>query len=189
MKYFSLIILSASLLASCSESYTPKPRGHFRIEFLPKDYSRFSDDCPYSFEKPSYAVAVADSGTNTEPCWKNLEYPYYHATLHLTYKPLTKFRLNELSEESRKYTYEHTIKADEIEEQVIRNDSHRVYGLIYKIAGNTATPLRFYLTDSSNHFIDGALYFNHRTEYDSIAPVQQYLFTDIFKLVETLEWK
>ena len=47
--------------------------------------------------------------------------------------------------------------------------------------------LQFYLTDSTNHFLRGALYFNTEVN-DSIAPVSIFLKDDIKHLIESFRW-
>ena len=51
-----------------------------------------------------------------------------------------------------------------------------------------ATPLQFYITDSTQHFMRGSLYFNHRPNPDSTAPVLDRMEADVRKLMETLRW-
>ena len=61
--------------------------------------------------------------------------------------------------------------------------------MIYDIGGNAASSIQFYATDSTKHFIRGALYFNVAPQPDSLAPVIQYLRKDIVRLLTTLKWK
>ncbi len=96
--------------------------------------------------------------------------------------------LNQFLEETRKLAYKHTIKADAIEEQVFMNPSKDVYGLIYRINGNAASPMQFYLTDSTSHFLRGALYIRQVPNIDSIQPVLNFLEPDIIHLIETTTW-
>jgi gliding motility-associated lipoprotein GldD len=49
--------------------------------------------------------------------------------------------------------------------------------------------VQFYVTDSINHFLSGALYFSSQPNYDSILPAIDYLRSDVRKLLETLRWK
>ena len=67
--------------------------------------------------------------------------------------------------------------------------NEKVYGLVFDIAGNTASSVQFYLTDSTKHFMRGALYFNERTNVDSVSPVLTYLKKDILHMIETLKWE
>jgi gliding motility-associated lipoprotein GldD len=80
------------------------------------------------------------------------------------------------------------VKADAITEQAYLNDENRVYGILYELKGNTASNIQFVLSDSTKHFLRGALYFNVNPNKDSIAPVVDYIREDIIRLVETLEW-
>ncbi len=91
-------------------------------------------------------------------------------------------------EDSRTLAYKHSQKADAIQEQVFMNPSKNVYGLIYKIEGNAASPMQFFLTDSTNHFLRGALYIRDIPNIDSLKPVIDFLETDIVRLIETTTW-
>ena len=42
----------------------------------------------------------------------------------------------------------------------------------------------FFLTDSSNHFFRGALYFNTQKS-DSLAIIEEYLKVDVTRIIET----
>ena len=190
MKNLFLQALSLLLLISCNDDQTPKPRGYFRIDLPPKQYDHYSEACPFEFEKPVYSRVVQDSSASAEPCWLNLDFLPYNATLHLTYKPIGEGNnLVKLQEDTRKLVYKHTIKAEEIFENHINRPEEKVYGVLYDLRGNTATALQFYVTDSSKHYLRGVLYFNMRTVPDSIAPVQQYLNEDVFKLIGSIRWK
>ena len=78
-------------------------------------------------------------------------------------------------EESRKFAYDHTIKADAINEKIYINPSQKVYGTIYYIQGNAASSIQFFLTDSTKHFLRGALYFNETPNIDSLQPVIDFI--------------
>lgn len=182
------LILNLLLLFACSETYTPKPQGYFRITFPEKQYSRFSSDAPYSFEIPEYSVMQADSSDNAEPWWYNLTFPEMKGTLHLSYKRVNN-NISDYVEDARELVNKHTIKADAIEPQVLEYKERNVIAVLFAIKGNAATPYQFFATDSVNHFLRGSLYFNVYPNKDSLAPVIDFLQKDILKLVETLEWK
>ena len=61
--------------------------------------------------------------------------------------------------------------------------------MVYDIEGNAASSIQFFLTDSTKHFIRGALYFNAVPNTDSISPVVDYIRKDIYRMIETFEWK
>jgi gliding motility-associated lipoprotein GldD len=60
---------------------------------------------------------------------------------------------------------------------------------VYDISGNTASNVQFYLTDSTHHFMRGALYFNVVPNIDSLKIVVDYLRQDIVHMIKTFEWK
>jgi gliding motility-associated lipoprotein GldD len=92
-------------------------------------------------------------------------------------------------EYSRKLVYEHSIKADAIEEVPVLNPKNSTYGLKYNIKGDAASPFQFYVTDSTHHFLRGALYFNVKPNYDSIRSSLDYVLEDIDQLLKTITWK
>ena len=49
-----LVLISISLL-SCRENYTPKPRGFFKLSFLEKQSQQYNQDCPFTFQFPTYS--------------------------------------------------------------------------------------------------------------------------------------
>lgn len=178
--------------SSCSsEDYSPKPRGFFRIDFPERSYIRFeTPGCPYRFEAPAYSVLGDDPSRDAEPCWKNLDFPQFNARLHISYfriGPRSPFSV--LTEDARTFVFKHTTKAAAIDQQRIYRPEDNVYGMQYFIKGNTASNYQFYVSDSTTHYLRGALYFNERPHLDSIQPVLEFVRDDIQHLINTLEWK
>jgi len=186
-----LVVLSFLFLLpaiSCKKDYIPKPRGYFRIDFPEKAYIKMdSAALPYRFEIPVYSKIVPDNERLAEPYWVNLKIPRNKAEVNLSYKKVDN-NLMKLTEDARTMAYKHSIKADAINERVFVNPAKKVYGIIYLIDGNSASPLQFYLTDSTKHFLRGALYIREVPNIDSIRPVIQFLTPDIIHLIETTEW-
>ncbi len=176
---------------SCHQNtYTPKPRGYYRIEFPVKKYIRYSASCPFSFEYPVYARVVQDSSAGTEPCWLNIDYPEFQGRVHLSYKPVTSVHMfRQLAEDARDFAYKHSVKAINIEEIPIRIPARHVYGMYYLIEGNTASSAQFYLTDSLHHYLRAALYFNVEPRIDSIRPVLDFVKADMDRMIQTFNWK
>lgn len=180
-------VLFAFFALACNNNYTPKPRGFQRFIFPQKSYTNFSNDCGFSFNIPTYAVVLPDFSTQQEKCWFNIYFKPYNATLHLSFKQVANIKeLNALAEDARTLVYKHTVKADEIYETYIENKQMR--GMVYELNGNTASNFQFYVTDSISKYMRGALYFNERTNIDSITPVLDYLKKDILYMLETLTW-
>ena len=192
----TIILLSILILiqTGCKDKYTPKPRAFFRIEFPEKEYHKLTNGFPYEFEVPNYSKIEADKYNVEQPFWINITVPKNKAELHISYfnieskEQATKVQLGELMEETRRLAYKHSIKADAIEEQVFMNPEENVFGMIYRINGNAASPFQFFLTDSTNHFLRGAFYIREVPNIDSIKPVIDFFEPDIIRLIETTTW-
>jgi len=183
--FFALILI---LTFSCQQDYIPKPHGYFRIDFQEKTYHQFhSTALPYTFDIPGYSQIVPDHDRLAEPYWVNLKIPAHKAEVHISYKKVQN-NLAKLMEDSRTLAYKHSIKADAINERIFVNPQKKVYGTIYQIDGNAASPLQFYLTDSTHNFLRGALYIREVPNIDSLRPVIDFLTPDIIRLIETTEW-
>ncbi len=182
----SLIVIL--FIAACKNDYYPKPRGYFRIDLPEKEYIVFDSTFPYSFEYPAYAN-ITRNKNNGDPNWINIEFPQFKGTLHLSYKVVSG-NLTDYLEDTRKMVMKHISKTSGIENRVFENPENNVYGLTYHIGGiAAASPHQFYLTDSTKHFVRGALYFNVVPNNDSLAPVIDFLKEDINHMIETFEWK
>jgi gliding motility-associated lipoprotein GldD len=187
IQYITTALLIILILSGCKENYTPKPRGYFRIEFPEKSYQIFKNSYPYSFEYPVYSTIVPDKDAFSEPYWVDVNIPGNKAKFHLSYKPVHG-NLSELTEDSRGLAYKHSIKAISIDERTFISPSKKVYGTVYHIKGNAASPMQFYMTDSTTHFLRGSFYISEIPNYDSLMPVIDFLETDMVHLIETLNW-
>lgn len=177
-------------LWGCTQHYSPKPRGYFRIVFPEKAYHPFSSACPYTFDIPQYAVMEPDHTADAQSCWMDLHFPQFNARIHLSYLPVSgPDSFNQLVEDARTFAFNHTVKATAIDQQRINLPDAGVYGLKYEIKGNTASSIQFFLTDSTNHYLRGALYFHEKPRLDSIQPVLNFIAADIDTLIHSLRWK
>jgi len=156
-----------------------------RIDLPTKEYKAYDGNMSYSFELLVYAFITSDS-VNRE--WSNIEFPLNNATVYMTYKALNNDFARYL-EESREFVYKHTVKADAINESFYGNDDKKVYGILYDIKGNTASSVQFFITDSTDHFLRGSLYFNSVPNKDSLGPVIEFIRADIVHMMETFSWK
>lgn len=185
-----LLIVGCTLFSSCdNKQYQPKPRGYFRIDFPEKEYVRLDSMQNYSFEYSVNSQITPDYFSPDEKEWINVEYPSYKGTIHISYKDVDD-NLDVYLEDSYMMMTKHISRAMGIRDSLIINPDRKVYGLVYFLEGEgVASPLQFYVTDSVNHFLRGSLYFNVRTNNDSLAPVIDYITEDVRHLIETLEWK
>ena len=191
---FLITILFVTLFG-CSNHYTPKPRGFFRIEFPEKKYRMLDSIFPYNFEIPEYSTIQPDDRNPDKPFWINVVVPENKAEIHISYYNLAQEKkektdvLFEFMEESRSLAYKHSIKANAINEKVFENQSINTFAILYNIEGNAASPMQFFITDSVTHFLRGALYIREVPNIDSIKPVIDFLEPDVVQIIETLRWK
>ena len=185
----SLLALLMIFAACDNKQYQPKPRGYFRIDFPEKEYAKLDSMDFYSFEYSVYSKITPDHFSPQEKNWVNIEYPSHKGTIHISYKTVNN-NLNEYLEDSYSMMTKHISRAMGIRDSIIINPDRKVYGLVYFLEGEgVASPLQFYVTDSVKHFMRGSLYFNVRTNNDSLAPVIDFITDDVRHLIETLEWK
>ncbi|HLV91881.1 MAG TPA: gliding motility lipoprotein GldD [Aequorivita sp.] len=182
----TLLFIIPALLAfnSCKDETLVKPAAKLRLDYPAPSYNNVNPNCPYSFEVNEIAEVVQKDG-----CDINIYYPRMKATLYMTYQEVRKNNLDSLLQDAQKLAYDHTIKANSIPEQPFVNPDENVYGMFYMINGNAATQAGFYVTDSINHFLNGALYFEAKPNFDSIYPAVIYLREDMRRLIETITWK
>ena len=192
-KRFSLfmfeVLTMAVILTSCHHQPIPKPKGFLRIDLPQKAYKDFDTTFPYAFQYPAYSLIKPARKPVENPYWIDIVFPIFKATVYLSYKPIHD-NLQQYTEDSRTFVMKHIPKASSIEEFVVQNTDANVYGLFWLIKGReAASPCQFYLTDSSKHFLRGALYYDFNPNNDSLAPVTNFLISDIQHLAQTLKWK
>lgn len=182
-----LIVVLLFFIGGCDEVPIPKPTGYFHIALPEKKYVHFQSECPFEFDIASIAKMVLKDSSRT--CFYNLEYPNWKATIHLSYLPV-KNDLKELIDEEHRRKEKHIQLASSIEDSVFIFPDKHVSATIFNINGTkTATPLQFFITDSTQHFFRGALYFYHSPNNDSIAPIIQFIKEDVRRLIKTFKWK
>jgi gliding motility-associated lipoprotein GldD len=189
-----LIILFVSLF-SCrkkadSGDFVPKPKGYNRIDLSETKYQQMTENHPFSFQYSTQAVLKPDTVRWAEPHWMYVYYPKLNAMIQLTYKPLggDKNKLMKLIDDAHKLAAKHGQKAYSIQDLVLKTPSGKS-AMLMELEGEVPTYLQFYTTDSTKHYMRGALYFNTALKSDSLAPVIEYLKKDVIHLLNTLEWK
>jgi len=175
---------------SCSQDYLPKPKGYNRIELPDPKYISLPDSLPYDFEYSVHANIYKDSSWMAERYWINIYYPQLEASVQITYKPVLSRQdlLEEYLRDAHTLTSKHQIKAYAIDESIIQTPLGNTV-VISELSGEVPSQFQFYVTDSTKHFLRGALYFRTATKNDSLAPVIEYVKRDILQMVNTLEWK
>ena len=185
---FNLVLITC---VACNRVSTPKPYGYYRITVPDTSYTSFAfghspfADYPYSFALSRNAVVQPRAD---EPYWINLYYPALDATIHCSYKPV-QHNLRELTNDALEFVYRNASFANSIPEREYAHPEAKVYGVLFDLEGNTASSCQFFITDSTKHFFRASVYCNCPPNADSLAPVYNYLRTDVIKMVETFEWK
>jgi gliding motility-associated lipoprotein GldD len=181
------------LLASCNSNFTAKPQGYFNIDFPKHEYQLFDQPgYPYTFEYPVYAKVLKDStffGETTEnPWWINIDFPQFTGRIYVSYKEIGKNNFDTLIKHAYILTGKHSSKAYSIDDSLI-NTPNQVHGMFFSVGGDVATSNQFYLTDSTKHFLRGAMYFDATPNADSLGIVNQFLMQDMKHIINTFKWR
>lgn len=187
---FLIILITSLTMVACTSDYVPKPKGYNRIDLPSHAYVGLPDTFPYWFEYSKYAKIYKDTSARNERYWLNIYYPEYVANIQLTYKPVdnNEQKLEQLLEDAYRLTANHQIKATAINENIIGTPSGKK-ALVAELSGEVPSQFQFYITDSTRHFLRGALYFRTATKNDSLAPIIDYIKVDIIHMLNTLEWR
>lgn len=187
---FLFIILLIFGLAACQEAYTPKPKGYNRIDLPDHSFQSLPDTFPYRFEYSTFALLESAQSKFSERYWVTLNYENFDAIVQLTYKSLQdpNIQTDVLLNEAFELTMQHQVRAYAIEETLISMPNGQIAS-VAELEGEVPTQFQFYTSDSTNHFFRGALYFNTATKNDSLAPVIEFIKTDVIHMLNTFEWK
>lgn len=181
---FSLVLLIGT---SCHRSSVPKPYGYVRLSMPDTAYAEYSGPELFRFalsQNAQVQVVPKEEGS----FWMDIRYPALKATVHGSYFPIRQ-DLDLLTDEAIKFVYKHTSQATSIPEQAFVNEQNHVYGVFFRLQGNTASPYQFFLTDSVHHFFRASVYCDCKPNADSLAPVYDYLEQDIRRLIESWQWE
>ncbi len=184
------ILLSLPMIVACKKEYSPKPKGYNRLDLPAHSYINLPDTFPYSFEYSRYAEVLPDSSWLAEPYWIDIYYPHIKASITISYKPVynNTDTLNGLLNDAYRLTAKHQIKASSIVETVLQTPKGHT-AVIAELKGEVPSQFQFFVTDSVQHFLRGALYFNIATKNDSLAPSIEFVKVDIIHMLNTLQWK
>lgn len=183
-------LLIIGVLTSCEQSYTPKPIGYNKL-ILPKaSYVLMPDTFPYRFEYSTHAKLLKDTSRIHDRYWIEIYYPSIKADVHITYKKIRNSSklLKEYIDDSYRLISKHQIKAYAIDEAILKTPSGKT-AIVSELDGDVPSQFQFIITDSTQNFLRGALYFNTKVQNDSLAPAIEYVKKDIVHMINTLEWK
>ena len=184
------LIVLLSAITSCSKSYQPKPKGYNKLNLPEATYQPLPDTFPYRFEYSVHTKLVRDISPFSERFWIQIQYPEIKANIHVTYKRINNSEqlLKEFLNDAYTLTAKHQIKAYAIDETYTRTPSGKT-AVIAELDGEVPSQFQFTMTDSTQNFLRGALYFDTKVQNDSLQPAIDYVKKDMMRMINTLEWK
>lgn len=211
LKLMVLLAACSLWLAACNSTYTSKKKGYYKIDFPERRYVSFhKEGFPYTFEYPSYANIIQDStyfdSSPENPYWINIDFPQFGGRIFLSYKIIGGKAIYKVKQADGRYkdsvginvfdkmvndafnlTNKNQVVTTAIKDSLIHT-ANNVTGIFFTVGGNAATAKQFFLSDTTQNFIRGALYFDVTPNSDSLKPVQDFLQTDIIHLINTFHW-
>jgi len=184
---FGMMLL---FLGACGGDYLPKPAGYNRIDLPKRDFVALAKDLPYNFQHSRNAIVERDSFNLQEKTWINLNYTGLDAKVHLTYKAVngSEELLKSYLDDALSLTFKHQVKAYGIDESVLLTPKGYT-GFVTELSGEVPTQFQFFVTDSTQNFLRGALYFQTAVKNDSLAPIIEYIKIDMMHLINTLSFE
>jgi gliding motility-associated lipoprotein GldD len=205
-------IFFCGFFIACNSTYTSKKKGYFNIDFPKHEYVSFDQPgFPYSFEYPAYAKIIKDStyfdSSPENPYWINVDFPQFNARIFLSYKivggtAMYKVRrpdgsykdssginqFDKMVNDAFNLTNKNQVVTTSIKDSVFHTQNG-ITGVFFKVGGNAATAKQFFLSDTTMHFLRGALYFDATPNIDSLKPVQDFLQVDMDRMINSFRWK
>lgn len=185
-KLIGIVVVVAFMTACGDNVNTPRPRAYPRIDYPERTYIKYDTTaCPFNFRYPSYGEITYKK----ENCWFDIYMPTFNARIHCSYVPLkSKAEHGELVRDVFVIANKINEKANYMEESRIRNPQG-INGLLLNWSGPAASPVHFFLSDSTKNFFKAALYFDSRVQPDSLAPMVTFIKQDIDTLISSFQWK
>ena len=72
--------------------------------------------------------------------------------------------------------------------KVIKDIDKKTYSKLYSFVGNSPSNIQFYVTNQTDKFLTGSLFFETEPNYDSLFPYIDYIRNDIKKMVDSFRW-
>ena len=187
-RLFSALPILFILFSCGQEQLTPKPPTYLRLELPKAVYENYEDDCGYSFKlNNNYSVEKAPVQNQGFNCHRRIQLGDLNGTIFFRFMKMEEpvaFYINNSIDEVEV----HQVKATNIKDKKIIRQEDRVFGTVFELRGDVATPFQFYLTDSTDQFIYAEILFNSRPNYDSLKPSLDYLKKDLDTLLNTFKW-
>ncbi len=194
MRLLSVILLISLLACQGRPDAVPKPRAFPRVEYPDRDMTTFSNDgCPFTFDYPDYfSVEMKTSFFGEQPahpCWFDLHSEKLNARIHCSYYEVSEEDpFNKLVTDAFTMANKINQRSNYMDEIRVGNENG-VSGLVMEFTGPAASPMHFFLSDTTTHFLKASLYFNTQARPDSLAPVTEFIKTDLAGIINSFSWR
>ncbi len=189
MKLLLLILLVVGLFACSNDDILiPKPPTYLRLNLPKHTYALYASDCGFSFNAANlFKVKDVYDQKGIKTCHKDIDLGPLNGVVHFSYIAMKEPLATYVNFANDKVD-EHKVKATAINDTQIIDKKNKVYGVLFELQGDVASPFQFYLTDSVSKFVSGVVYFNCKPNYDSLKPSLDYLKNDLLKLANSFKW-
>lgn len=136
-------------------------------------------------------MVATDTGIARVPssCAVDIYFPAFNAFWHITDRDFERDGATAVRsfEDYRAVVYKHSQKATHIQEQ--RHQWPAGTGTFFELWGAVPTSAQLYISDSLDNAVMASFYFKTAVKNDSLAPVIDFLKTDLLHLAETLRFE
>lgn len=177
------IFFLALIVLSCNNNVNlPKQKAYFAPELEIPTYKKIFLDCNYNLYINSQASIHNIKNCNYEIYYKNLNAKIFINQIVLSNS--IKRVLNTFNQKIK----ENSRFSDQIIESDYVNTDKKTYSKLYSFVGNSPSNIQFYLTNQTDKFLTGSLFFETEPNYDSLLPYIDYIRNDIKKMVDSFRW-
>ena len=179
------------VLFGCENYFLPKQSAYLRLDYPKPEYKLIDDkDFPFFFEANTRLSEISDIDINLRSIDFIINYNQLNAQINFQYKNVnSNEKLNAYILDLKMTIETHSTMANSVKIKDYSLKEKNIFGRIFDLSGDVASPYQFYLTDSTNNIISGLVYFNIKPNYDSILPAINYIENDIIHLIESFNWK
>ncbi len=179
------------VLFGCENYFLTKQSAYLRLDYPKPEYKLIDDkDFPFFFEANTILSEISDIDINPESIDFIINYNQLNAQINFQYKNVnSNEKLNAYILDLKMTIETHSTMANSVKIKDYSLKEKNIFGRIFDLSGDVASPYQFYLTDSTNNIISGLVYFNIKPNYDSILPAINYIENDIIHLIESFNWK
>ena len=175
-------------LFSCDETnYLPKEKGFLRLEFEKPTYDTFSNESSglNFIYNEAYSTFEIVSDEKIVLGYKDIKIRIVLSDVDL--ENLSSFE--ESIQKFYRFLEPHRKKSNQISIKEFTSADNNRFAKVFEMRGPVASPLQFYVTDSTNHFLFGSMNIMEKSNYDSIYPSIMYVKNDIFSIIESVNWE